>query len=148
SNVGPDKIIVYCFFSSAYSLLMGVRILMGWRKCPEVGGMAGIRAPQDPACADQQENESEHGPCVMLLLNVGSVGLNITFANVLIIVDVLWSALSNQQLVGQVWRHPQWKQVHVYQLIGGGSPDVFLNNMSFSKSLIMEMFMNVGDTLR
>ncbi|KAF8268077.1 hypothetical protein EI94DRAFT_1700483 [Lactarius quietus] len=32
------------------------------------------------------KDSSQDGPCVLLLLNVGSVGLNITFANVLVIV--------------------------------------------------------------
>jgi hypothetical protein len=62
--------------------------------------------------------------------------------------DVLWSVLSDQQLIGRVWRHPQRKRVHIYRLIGGKSPDILLNNLSFSKGLIQETFMNIGNTLR
>ncbi len=56
--------------------------------------------------------------------------------------------MSDQQLIGRVWRHPQSKRVHIYRLIGGKSPDVFLNNLSFSKGFIQEAFMNIGDSLR
>jgi SNF2 family DNA or RNA helicase len=62
--------------------------------------------------------------------------------------DVLWSVMSDQQLIGRVWRHPQRKHVHIYRLIAGNSPDIFLNNLSFSKGVIQEMFMNIGDSLR
>ena len=104
---------------------------------------------------------------VLLISNVGSVGLNIAFANILIIVvsartydynyylvdvsapkDVLWSVLNDQQLIGRVWRPPQHKRVHVYRLIGGNSADVLLNNLSFSKGLIQETFMNIGNSMR
>jgi hypothetical protein len=38
---------------------------------------------------------------------------------------VLWSALSYHQLMEQIWRFPQPKQVHIYHLIGRKSPDAF-----------------------
>jgi hypothetical protein len=60
---------------------------------------------------------------------------------------VLWSVLSEQQLIGRVWRYPQPKQVHVYRLIGARSPDIFLNNISFGKGFIQDMFSNMGDKL-
>ena len=54
--------------------------------------------------------------------------------------DVLWSVLEDQQLVGQVWWHPQKKPVEVYRLIGANTSDVFLNNISFDKGVIMQAF--------
>lgn len=56
--------------------------------------------------------------------------------------------MNDQQLIGRVWRYPQSKKVHIYRLIGGGSPDILLNNLSFSKGFLQETFMNIGDTLR
>jgi SNF2 family DNA or RNA helicase len=55
--------------------------------------------------------------------------------------------LSEQQLIGRVWRYPQPKTVHVYRLIGANSPDIFLNNISFSKGFIQDTFSNIGDKL-
>ncbi|KAH9033672.1 hypothetical protein EDB84DRAFT_1561626 [Lactarius hengduanensis] len=40
------------------------------------------------------------------------------------------------------------KTVKVYRLIGAKSPDIFLNNISFSKGFILESFANVGDKLK
>jgi len=42
--------------------------------------------------------------------------------------------------VGRVWRHPQKKAVEVYRLIGARTSDVFLNNISFDKGVIMQAF--------
>ncbi|KAF8259606.1 hypothetical protein EI94DRAFT_1706981 [Lactarius quietus] len=70
---------------------------------------AGTEEEETPAYEALQmfKDSSQDGPCVLLLSNVGSVGLNIMFANVLIIV------------------------VH----------------NGFIKSLILDMFTNMGDTL-
>jgi hypothetical protein len=61
--------------------------------------------------------------------------------------DVLWSVLSEQQLIGRVWRYPQKKRVHIYRLIGARSPDIFLNNISYSKGFIQDSFARIGDNL-
>ena len=55
--------------------------------------------------------------------------------------------LSEQQLIGRVWRFPQQKKVHIYRLIGARSPDIFLNNISYGKGSIQDMFSNIGDKL-
>lgn len=56
--------------------------------------------------------------------------------------------MTDQQLIGRVWRQPQSKQVQIYRLIAGNTPDVLLNNLSFNKGFIQETFMNIGSSLR
>ncbi|KAN0128350.1 P-loop containing nucleoside triphosphate hydrolase protein [Lactarius tabidus] len=141
----PDKIIVYSFFTSSFELIDMVLKRRGIQAL-SIHGNVGLRDRRKTLEAFKQSGRD--GPRVLLISNVGSVGLNIAFANILIIVDVLWSALSDQQLIGRVWRPPQSKRVHIYRLIGGRSPDVLLNNMSFGKTLIQDTFMNIGDSLR
>jgi hypothetical protein len=58
--------------------------------------------------------------------------------------DVLWSVLSEQQLIGSVWRYPQPKTVHIYRLIGARSPDILF---SFGKGFTQDMFSNIGSKL-
>ena len=55
--------------------------------------------------------------------------------------------LTEQQLIGRVWRFPQKKQVHIYRLIAERSPDIFLNNILYGKRSIQDMFSNVGNKL-
>ena len=43
-------------------------------------------------------------------------------------------------MIGRVWRRPQPKQVIVYHLLAMGSPDEFLNNLSWGKGTMHEAF--------
>ncbi|KAJ2993885.1 hypothetical protein NUW54_g7644 [Trametes sanguinea] len=73
---------------------------------------------------------------ILLMSNVGTVGLNIAFANIVIIIDNLWSAQETEQLMGRVWRHPQEKKTIEYHVIADGTSDVFIGGISFDKGLV------------
>ena len=62
--------------------------------------------------------------------------------------DTLWSAQEDAQLIGRIWRYPQPKLVHVYRLIAGHTPDVFLNNIAFDKSVMLDHFKEAPPVLR
>ena len=62
--------------------------------------------------------------------------------------DPLWSAQSDQQLIGRLWRFMQQYWVLVYRLIIDNSQDVFLNNVSFSKKQMHLAFLGVPSELR
>ncbi|KAH9011667.1 P-loop containing nucleoside triphosphate hydrolase protein [Lactarius pseudohatsudake] len=141
----PDKIIVYCYFLTSFKL---IQMVFDHHKIDVLTIDGKMKQRERISTLEKFKNSGRNGPRVLLISNVGSLGLNIAFANILIIMDVLWSVMSDQQLIGRVWRHPQRKKVHVYRLIGGRSPDVLLNNLSFSKGFIQEAFMNIGGSLR
>ncbi|EMD33391.1 hypothetical protein CERSUDRAFT_98506 [Gelatoporia subvermispora B] len=75
-------------------------------------------------------------PRVLLMSMVGLVGLNIADANMLIIMDTLWSAQEDTQLVGHMWRHSQPKDIDVYCIDSKDTHDIFLNTISLSKVVI------------
>lgn len=94
---------------------------------------------------------------VMLLSNVGTTGLNLDFANVLIIIvrnfiltfnlklnsrcqDALWSVMEDLQLQGRLKRYPQNKQCEIYRLIGARTADEVINKLSTGKGVIHELF--------
>ncbi|KAI0681777.1 P-loop containing nucleoside triphosphate hydrolase protein [Cerioporus squamosus] len=77
---------------------------------------------------------------VLLLSQVGTVGLNVAFANILITMDTLWSAQEDAQLIGRLWRHPQKKIVINYRTILNDTPDVFVNTICRDKALLHEAF--------
>lgn len=61
--------------------------------------------------------QSEKGSSVMVLgRQVGSVGLNITKANHVIIADPWWNYNNDDQCIGRAYRIGQKKPVHVYRL--------------------------------
>ncbi|KAH8986189.1 P-loop containing nucleoside triphosphate hydrolase protein, partial [Lactarius hatsudake] len=141
----PDKIIIYSFFATSFPLIELVLNNNGIKTL----SINGKNKQSEQVSTLKKFKESAHdGPRVLIISNVGTTGLNIAFANILIIVDVLWSVLSDQQLIGRVWCYPQIKTVHIYRLIADKSPDILLNNLSYSKGFIQESFANIGNSLR
>ncbi|KAH9912109.1 P-loop containing nucleoside triphosphate hydrolase protein [Epithele typhae] len=79
--------------------------------------------------------------CNLLIISpVGITGLNLWFARILIIVEPLWSALEDRQLIGRVSRYMQHDWVIVYRLIAGEGIDPILAQISCSKSAMHETF--------
>ncbi|KAI0257849.1 P-loop containing nucleoside triphosphate hydrolase protein [Gloeopeniophorella convolvens] len=128
----PDKIIIFSYFPASFPIIqmLSLHPLLRFN-----------------TALQKFKNSDRDGPHVLLISNVGSVGLNISFASIMIITDVLWSMLSDQQLIGHIWRYPQPKPVSIYQLVGHRSPDVLLNNISFDKGFIQDAFVNIGDSM-
>lgn len=97
---------------------------------------------------------------ILVVSSVGVSGLNLQCANILVIMvcdaihmsshlieelqDVLWSGQEDRQLIGRLQRRGQLKQVIIYRLIAWGTPDVYLNNISFTKEKMMDAFMSAS----
>ncbi|PCH39636.1 hypothetical protein WOLCODRAFT_85980, partial [Wolfiporia cocos MD-104 SS10] len=126
-NTAPDKIIVFTAFPSNISVLSeflegsGIKFMT----------LTGIDLLKDHAKMLKAFWDTTHEDAwVLIISGAGMMGLNIAFVNIL---DTLWSAQEDVQLIGRVWRHPQTKLVEVYRLIVAGTPNVFLNNISFER---------------
>jgi SNF2 family DNA or RNA helicase len=116
------------------------------------------------AAIDEFKKSDRDGTRVLIVSNVGLVGLNLPVASIVVLVvrvsteltvtglttsqDTLWSAQDERQLFGRVWRHPQKKQVLTYRLIAAGTSDVFLNSMSFDKGAMHDAFTGVIPSIR
>jgi len=53
---------------------------------------------------------------VLIATDVGSEGLNLQYANVLVNYDIAWSPLRLEQRIGRLWRYGQVKTVYVFNL--------------------------------
>ncbi|KAA1479710.1 hypothetical protein DENSPDRAFT_750710, partial [Dentipellis sp. KUC8613] len=144
SGMPPDKVVLYSFFPMNFDLMTGILEANGIK----VAAMSGSQSMAIRASILRQFTQSgRDGIRVLILSGVGTVGLNIAEANILIIVDVMWSVLSEQQLIGRLWRHPQKKTVLVYRLFGEGTPDTLINTLSVEKGQLADAFTNVSGTL-
>ncbi|KAF5379543.1 hypothetical protein D9615_006663 [Tricholomella constricta] len=132
----PDKMVIYGAFPSSNTQIIDVLNLHGISDIVEVNGNMSTKSRQHAL----QRFDKPDGPRVLLMSAVGMTGLNLPIANILIMLDTLWSAQEDRQLIGRIWRTPQKKEVHVYRLIANGTPDVFLNHLSFDKSAMHEAF--------
>ncbi|KAH9848946.1 P-loop containing nucleoside triphosphate hydrolase protein, partial [Lenzites betulinus] len=134
-EVLTDKAIVYLAFPSLNWL---IKSALDEQDIPyqEINGLLGT-AQRAAALTEFRTSKSVH---VLLLSGVGLCGLNMAFANIVIIVDNLWSAQEDQQLIGRVWRYSQMKRVIVYRVIAQETSDVFLNNIGFQKGNLHSEF--------
>ncbi|THH21443.1 hypothetical protein EUX98_g8376 [Antrodiella citrinella] len=135
--LGPDKIVLYSAFPVNNAFIGQVLFLHGI-KYVVVNGSISLDGRKKAIKAFNDADRD--GPRVMILSSVGIMGLNLASACVIIVLDMLWSALEDEQLIGRVQRFPQVKDVVVYRLVGDKSPDVFLNNMSFNKLSVAKAF--------
>ncbi|KIM35969.1 hypothetical protein M413DRAFT_32020, partial [Hebeloma cylindrosporum] len=70
---------------------------------------------------------------VLILTDVGSTGLNLTCASIVIHFDVVWSGVYMNQVEGRCWRIGQGKIVIVYHLIAESSSDALMSGMASEK---------------
>ncbi|KAJ2959426.1 hypothetical protein NUW54_g14477 [Trametes sanguinea] len=98
-------------------------------------------------CTERLKAFQEGNTPILLMSNVGTVGLNIAVANILIVVDNLWLAQETEQLVGRVWHHPQNKTVILYSIIADNTLDVFIVSLGSEKGLMHRRFMGQSTAL-
>ncbi|KAI6100899.1 P-loop containing nucleoside triphosphate hydrolase protein, partial [Pisolithus croceorrhizus] len=140
----PDKIVIFLLFPSSNQILIDTLSLCGI-KAMEIHGKIPFQRHMENII--KFKSAAQNGPWVLILSGVRMVGLNISFANIVVVVDTLWSAQEDVQLIRKIWRQSQHKQVHVYHLITHGTPDVFLNNIAFDKSIMYQAFIGTGEPL-
>ncbi|KAH8069437.1 P-loop containing nucleoside triphosphate hydrolase protein [Cristinia sonorae] len=142
---GPDKIIVYSAFPSNNPLIVNVLRLF-FIEALELHGSMGSKARNE--VLETFRKSDKLGPRVLIVSGVGVQGLNLACANIVIAIDMLWSAIEDQQLIGRAWRFPNTKRVVMYRLIADRTPDVFLNNMAFNKLIMYQAFISTPDIIR
>ncbi|RXW11953.1 hypothetical protein EST38_g13902, partial [Candolleomyces aberdarensis] len=89
-------------------------------------------------------NSSVENRRVLLFSSIGSVGLNLACADVVIVADVLWSDVALQQIVGRAHRLGQSRTVHVYNMIALRTTDVLMRPGATRKSDMLEQLLTNG----
>ncbi|KAG8213507.1 hypothetical protein J3R82DRAFT_12050 [Butyriboletus roseoflavus] len=141
-----DRIVVYSAFPSSNAAIFDIFQLYGIL-ATELNGSMSLKKRSEALNAFRTSTTTQ-GPRVLILSSVGLVGLNLACANIMVLVDTTWSALDDEQLRGRIFRYPQQKQVHIYCLIALGTPDVFLNNISFDKGQLHSAFIGTDPVFR
>ncbi|KAJ3494060.1 hypothetical protein NLJ89_g10889 [Agrocybe chaxingu] len=78
---------------------------------------------------------------ILIVSSVGSSGLNLSRANVIIFLDQPWSAQDERQIRGRAHRQPQKKEVTCYHLLANNTADVILSGLARGKGDMMEAFL-------
>ncbi|THG92497.1 hypothetical protein EW026_g8419 [Hermanssonia centrifuga] len=143
--ITPDKIVVYSAFTSHNAFIRQVFKVNGI-DCMEITGAAPMAQRTKTLSAFRASGRD--GPRVLIISQVGSVGLNIEFANVLVLLDSCWSAVEDLQTIGRLHRVPQSKQVIVYRPLLKGSADGWLFQNSHDKASVADAFTQSSERLR
>ncbi|GAB1526404.1 hypothetical protein RhiTH_009571 [Rhizoctonia solani] len=85
---------------------------------------------------------------IMIISNVGSAGLNLVEASVVIIVSSVWSGLELDQIMGCVDCPGQLRDVAVYNIMAPEGIDLALNVYADSKAQLSDHFLSLQSTLQ
>ncbi|KAJ8688852.1 hypothetical protein PTI98_013597 [Pleurotus ostreatus] len=79
---------------------------------------------------------------VLLFSSVGAVGLNLTCADTVIMLDTIWSQVGTEQIIGRSARLTQENAVHVYHLLALGTTDVIMARMARQKGEMLKTLLS------
>jgi SNF2 family DNA or RNA helicase len=86
--------------------------------------------------------------CFLISLKAGGVGLNLTAADYVFILDPWWNPASEMQALGRAHRIGQQKNVMVYRFISTGTIEEKIRNLQESKSKLADTFINSSNPLK
>ncbi|KAG9092259.1 hypothetical protein FRC06_000174 [Ceratobasidium sp. 370] len=91
-----------------------------------------------------QQFESDENIRVLLISNVGTTGLNLTMASVVIFLSGLWSGMEIKQTIGRLWRAGQIEIVIVHHIFAPGTADVLLASLAGDKVMMLDHLYEAG----
>lgn len=109
---GNDKVIVFSAFTSALNLVQDLFRASAVKSLIIHSGMTIRRREQ---ILNQFRNDDSK--VLLMTSNIGSLGLNLTTANHVILLEPWWDKQSSEQAVARVWRFGQQKKVYVWRFI-------------------------------
>ena len=92
-------------------------------------------------------NKFNTGPYFLMLLSAkaGGVGLNLTGANRLILVDPDWNPATDLQALGRIWREGQTKPVFIYRLLSSDTIDESILRRQKDKGILTSVIQHETD---
>ncbi|KAG8734940.1 hypothetical protein FRC10_011203 [Ceratobasidium sp. 414] len=88
--------------------------------------------------------EAEENITVLLISSVGTTGLNLTMASVVIFLSGLWSGMEIKQTIGRLWRAGQIEIVIVHHIFTPGTADILLASLAGDKVLMLDHLYEAG----
>ncbi|KAG7443533.1 uncharacterized protein BT62DRAFT_921992 [Guyanagaster necrorhizus] len=82
---------------------------------------------------------------VLLLSQIGSSGLNLMRAPVIILFDIAWTAIQEEQMIGHAHHHGQKETIYIFCLIVTDTFDVLMAQHSGSKAQQLQHFFKKPD---
>ncbi|KAF5344038.1 hypothetical protein D9756_011549 [Leucocoprinus leucothites] len=132
------RIIIYAEFTSMAPLLRNVLYLYGV-KTLAINGKISLEERDKRVKRLYDANDDSR---VLIFSSVGSAGLNLAAADIVIFFDQPWSSQDECQIIGRAHRQPQQKTVKVIYLLANDSADLLMNAMARNKRDMFDAFVN------
>uniref|UniRef100_A0A0W0GC69 Uncharacterized protein n=1 Tax=Moniliophthora roreri TaxID=221103 RepID=A0A0W0GC69_MONRR len=147
------RILIYSEFSGMHSVLKNVRaplfcyprLIKRFLKVLSLYGVQSLSLDGKLALAKRDaivaQFHQPNNPRVLIFSSVGTTGLNLCIADVVIFFDQPWSAQDVRQIRGRAHRQPQQKTVKVIHLLADETADLLMNGMAEQKKVMFDAFM-------
>jgi SNF2 family DNA or RNA helicase len=96
----------------------------------------------------RQFQDDDENRIFLISLKAGGVGLNLTSADYVFIIDPWWNPASENQAISRAHRIGQNKHVFVYRFITQGSIEERIQQLQSRKSLLADKFINSNNPLQ
>ncbi|KAJ2914050.1 hypothetical protein MD484_g6375, partial [Candolleomyces efflorescens] len=83
---------------------------------------------------------------VLIFSKVGSTGLNLTRANIILFLDQPWSAQDEKQIIGRAWRQRQQRPVYAIHLLAADTADITLFSLAQGKKEMLDAFLTTDSS--
>ncbi|KDQ09823.1 hypothetical protein BOTBODRAFT_47418 [Botryobasidium botryosum FD-172 SS1] len=139
----PTKIVVYVHHTSCVSLLAKVLALHGF-PCMTFTGET-PPSKREGLLRDfnqQRAHVSDDGQpsWVLIISSIGSTGLNVPRACIMVYMEQVWSAAEERQINGRLCRTGQTEHVFVYTPLAVRTTDVIMSSMALAKDQMLRAF--------
>ncbi|KAF4611118.1 hypothetical protein D9613_006452 [Agrocybe pediades] len=131
------KVVIYQEFPSFSKLLLNILKLYG----VDAQAIHG-RTPYDKRFEVLSSFMKDPTKRVLIISQIGSVGLNITCARYLIFLDQLWSHQEEHQIIGRIYRQGQTHRVVCYHILAENTADIVLARLAHGKLQMLEAFLS------
>lgn len=138
---GGHKVLVFSSFVKHLDILAGIFDRKGWKYAMLTGQTQNREAEISRFTSDNTLS------CFFISLKAGGVGLNLTDADYVFIIDPWWNPASEMQAVSRAHRIGQKKQVIVYRFISSGTIEEKIMKLQERKSNLAETFIAKNNPL-
>ncbi|KAJ7710747.1 P-loop containing nucleoside triphosphate hydrolase protein [Mycena rosella] len=134
-----EKVVVFTVFQVFHAHMESYLTSLGLK----VRTVSGNLSTKARTKAIQEFKDSDDH--VLIISNVGAVGLDLTFARTLILYEVNWSGVLAGQIYGRIHRPGQDKPSFAFQLVGKNTVDTLLAMVASNKAKIAEDYITPAE---
>lgn len=139
---GGHKVLIFSSFVKHLRLLAEAFDKEGWKYAMLTGQTQNREEEINRFSMNKEVN------CFFISLKAGGVGLNLTEADYVFIIDPWWNPAAEMQAVSRAHRIGQNKQVIVYRFISSGTIEEKIIRLQENKSMLSETFITNNNPLQ